>query len=105
MQRAQRRRRSFSKEFKLEAVRLVASSNKTVADVARDLNLVESTLRGWMRHAQIEVNPQDRLTTTQRKKLAQLSQRGCGATRRTRRLYACDRHTREAMPVSGSPPQ
>jgi transposase len=42
-------RRSFSREFKLEAVRLVADRGMTVAEVARDLDIHDNVLRRWVR--------------------------------------------------------
>jgi transposase len=40
-------RRTFTPEFKLQAVQLVTEQGKSVAEVARDLDLSESLLRGW----------------------------------------------------------
>ena len=42
-------RRSFSREFKLEAVRLVSDRGMTIAQAARDLDLHENVLRKWVR--------------------------------------------------------
>jgi transposase len=39
--------RTFTKEFKLEAVQLVKSSNKPLAQIARDLGIADSTLHHW----------------------------------------------------------
>ncbi len=42
-------RRTFTPEFKAEAVRLVSEQGKSLAEVARDLDLGESMLRaGWI---------------------------------------------------------
>ncbi len=40
-------RRTFSREFKAEAVRRVTEQGKSLAEVARDLDLGESMLRAW----------------------------------------------------------
>jgi transposase len=40
-------RRRFTPEFKAEAVRLVTEQGKSLAEVARDLDLGESMLRAW----------------------------------------------------------
>jgi transposase len=40
-------RRSFPPEFKAQAVQLVTEQGKSVAEVARDLDLSESLLRSW----------------------------------------------------------
>ncbi|WP_420006256.1 IS3 family transposase [Arenibacterium sp. LLYu02] len=42
-------RRKFSREFKIEAVRLVTDRGVAVAQAARDLDVAESVLRRWMR--------------------------------------------------------
>lgn len=47
-------RRKFSREFKLEAVKLVTERGVSVAQVCRDLDLAESVLRRWMREAASE---------------------------------------------------
>ena len=40
-------RRSFTPEFKVQAVQLVTEQGKSIAEVARDLDLSESLLRSW----------------------------------------------------------
>lgn len=42
-------RRKFSREIKIEAVRLVTDRGVTVAQAARDLDVAESVLRRWIR--------------------------------------------------------
>ena len=42
-------RRRFSREFKLEAVRLVRERGVSVAQAVRDLNVHENVLRRWIR--------------------------------------------------------
>jgi len=42
-------RRVFSREFKLEAVKLVRDRGVSVAQAARDLGLHENVLRKWVR--------------------------------------------------------
>ena len=42
-------RRQFSREFKLEAVRLVKERGVSVAQAARDLDVHENVLRKWVR--------------------------------------------------------
>lgn len=44
-------RRQFSREFKLEAVRLVKERGVSVAQASRDLEVHENVLRKWMRDA------------------------------------------------------
>jgi len=45
------KRRKFTAEFKAEAVRLVASSGKPLAQIARELGLNEQVLRNWKKQA------------------------------------------------------
>jgi len=42
-------RRSFSREFKVEAVRLVRERGVSVAQAARDLDVHENLLRNWVK--------------------------------------------------------
>ena len=42
-------RRTFSKEFKVEAVRLVRSRGVSIAQAARDLDLHENVIRKWLK--------------------------------------------------------
>jgi transposase len=44
-------RQQFSREFKLEAVRLVKERGVSVAQASRDLDVHENVLRKWMRDA------------------------------------------------------
>jgi transposase len=43
------RRRAFTREFKLEAVRLIRDRGVTAAQAARDLGVHENVLRKWVR--------------------------------------------------------
>jgi len=43
------KRRKFSREFKLEAVRLVRERGVSAAQAARDLDVHENVLRNWVR--------------------------------------------------------
>ena len=49
-------RRSFSREFKLEAVRMVTEGGHSLAQVARDLDIRPDMLRRWRR--QFEQDPE-----------------------------------------------
>jgi len=69
-----RKRRQFTDEFKAEAVRLVGESGKSVGQIARDLDLVESALRRWVEQAAIEAGrgTPGALTRAEREELVQL---------------------------------
>lgn len=47
-----RKRRSFTPEFRAEAVRLVREGTKSLPQVAKDLDLTESALRTWVRQVE-----------------------------------------------------
>ncbi len=68
-----RARRSFAPEFKADAVRLV-KSGKSPGQVAKDLDLTETSLREWMKRADADagVGSPDVLTTEERQELARL---------------------------------
>ncbi len=68
-----RERRSFTEEFTAGAVRLVLDESKTVARVARDLDLTESALRKWVEQARADRSDgKTGLTTEERAELARL---------------------------------
>ena len=46
-----RPRRTFTDEFKANAIRLVLDEGKSVGAAARDLDLTESSLRNWVERA------------------------------------------------------
>ena len=69
------RRRTFSREFKLEAVRLVTERGVTVAQAAKDLDVHENVLRKWvreLREAPQEAFPGNGKQTTQDAEIARL---------------------------------
>ena len=49
-----RKRRRFTKEFKAETVALVRQGTRSVGEIARDLDLVESALRRWVQQAEVD---------------------------------------------------
>jgi transposase len=69
-----RKRRSFTREYKAEAVRLVQSSGKSIGQVARELDLTETALRTWVKQARIDTRrePQGPLTSEERAELSRL---------------------------------
>ncbi len=68
---ARRAKRVFTDEFKREAVELTRSGDRSVAQVARDLDLTESALREWVRRAQGTASPA-LLSGSERQELEQL---------------------------------
>ena len=49
-------RRKFTPEYKAEAVQFVVSSGKPIAEVARNLGIVEGTLGNWVAKARENEN-------------------------------------------------
>src|SRR5437588_531706 len=66
--------RTFTPDFKAEAVRLVVEEGKSGAQVARDLDLTHSCLCGWIRQSKVDAGkgPPGALTTAERERLRQL---------------------------------
>ena len=71
---AKRKRRVFSDGFKADAVKLVRSGGRSIGQVAKDLDLTETSLREWVRQAEIELGegPPDALTKAEREELGKL---------------------------------
>jgi transposase len=71
---AKRQRRSFNPEFKAEAVRLCKVGDRSIKQVAKDLDLTETALRDWVKRADIDAGkgPPEALTTAEREELARL---------------------------------
>ena len=71
---ARKKRRQFSSEFKADTVKLVREGGRSIPQVARDLDLTETSLREWVRRAEIDAGkgPPGALTTAERAELAQL---------------------------------
>ena len=67
-----RLRRSFTKEFKQEVVALVRRGDRTLPQVCRDLDLIESAVRRWVAQADIDDGLREGLTSTERDELAAL---------------------------------
>ena len=66
-----RKRRKFTNEFKMEAVKLAERGDVPVAQVARDLDLNETVLRRWMGLYGKRANG-ERMTPEEREELIRL---------------------------------
>lgn len=72
-QRKQRRkRRAFTPEFKAEAVRLCRVGDRSVREVANDLDLTETVLREWVRRADAQGSVDAPLKEDERAELLRL---------------------------------
>ncbi len=70
-----RKRRTFTAQQRAEAVKICSQSGKTIAQVARDLDISENSLRKWIKRAEIdESDPNDEgpLTSEEREELKRL---------------------------------
>lgn len=72
-----RARRHFTAEYKREAVNLARASDKSITEVAKELDLTVTCLRAWMKQADIDDKASKgtasgALTTAERAELARL---------------------------------
>lgn len=65
-------RRSFTKEFKRDAVALVLDEGHRIVGVASDLGIGESTLGRWVKQARIDRGDRKGLTTDDRARIREL---------------------------------
>lgn len=66
-------RRQFDPEFRAGAVRIVAETDKSVAQVARDLGISPYTLHNWVQADRRQAeHPQGALSESEREELARL---------------------------------
>jgi transposase-like protein len=67
-----RRRGRYPKEFRRDAAALVIDQKRTVADVAKELGVVEQTLGNWVRQERIDRGEREGLSTDEREELTTL---------------------------------
>ncbi len=67
-----RTRRKFSEEFKRDAVEIVRSSGKSIAEVARELGIYDSSLGSWVRQDQVNRGEREGLSTDDKGRLREL---------------------------------
>lgn len=65
-------RRQYDPEFREGAVRIVRETGKSIAAVARDLDINAGTLANWVQKDKIERGEAEGLTVDERARLAQL---------------------------------
>jgi transposase len=69
-----RKRRAFTPEFKAEAVKLCKVGDRSITQVADDLDLTETALRAWVKQSDIDAGkgPPEALTTAEREEMTRL---------------------------------
>jgi transposase len=67
-----RNRRQFTAEFKRDAVQLVRTTGRPIAEIARELGIYDSTLGNWVRQDRIDRGDQDGLSSDDRARLREL---------------------------------
>ena len=67
-----RKRRKFTKEFKLETVKLIKEGPRSISEVVRDLDLTESSVRNWVRQFDVDTGTREGLSTVEREELRRL---------------------------------
>ncbi len=67
-----RSRRSFSAEFKADAVALVLEEGRSIASVARSLGIGATNLGNWVRQARVDRGEREGMTSAEREELVRL---------------------------------
>ena len=67
-----RPRRTFTEEYKAEVVAMFRTTDKSVAEIAKELDLTESAVSRWVKQAEIDAGERVGLTTSEREELAYL---------------------------------
>ena len=68
-------RRSFTPEFKAEVVALARRGDRSVIEICRDMDLVESAVRRWIARADVDEGRRDGMTSTERAEIVALRKR------------------------------
>ena len=72
MEQQPRARRSFTPEFKRDAVSMVINDDRTIVDVAESLGIGDGTLGSWVRQAKVDAGDKAGVTTEEKAELAKL---------------------------------
>ncbi len=67
-----RTRPPYPEEFRRDAVELVRSGRRSLADAAKSLGVSEPTLRKWVRQAEVDVGRQPGVTSDELEELKRL---------------------------------
>ena len=69
-----RKRRKFTEAFKAETVRLCRVGDRSIGEIAKELDLTETAVREWVKRFEIDTGegPPGALTTAEREELIRL---------------------------------
>ena len=67
-----RRRREFTDAYKAEVVTLCQTGDRSIAQVARDLDLTETSVRRWVAQAEVDAGHKPGLTSAELAEVARL---------------------------------
>lgn len=70
--RQRRRRREFTDAYKAEVVALCQKGDRSVAEVAHDLDLTETSVRRWVGQAEVDAGRRPGRTSAEQAEIAQL---------------------------------
>ena len=68
-------RRSFTPEFKAEVVTLARRGDRSIAEICRDLDLVESAVRRWVDQAEVDEGRRAGMTSSEHEEIVALRKR------------------------------
>ncbi len=71
-QQTRRPRRKFSDEFKRDAVEIVRTSDRSIAEVARELGIYDSSLGTWVRQDQVDRGEREGVSSNDKDRLLEL---------------------------------
>lgn len=67
-----RRRGRYPREFRRDVAALVIDQHRTIADVSRELELVDQTVSNWVRQERVDRGLREGLSTEERDELTRL---------------------------------
>jgi transposase len=68
-------RRSFTPEFKAEVVALARRGDRSITEICRDMDLVESVLRRWIAQAEVNEGRRPGVTSAEQEEILALRKR------------------------------
>ncbi len=67
-----RKRRAFTAEYKSDVVAMYRTTDKSVNEIAKELDLTPSAVQRWVTQAEVDAGQREGLTTSEREELAYL---------------------------------